>query len=313
MSISQLNSLSSQFAALADTAGFDRNKDFHKQEIQSILDTHKDNPDFNLLALVKEHCCLRGFGEPLGERLEHDMAHVVIGMVFHEDMKEGNLKPEEQSDFQTGRYIEVFANDIEQKISPNGTLATWHRQNPDAFNASPFHPALADIAQSVEGEENYVRTLCWIIGGHTQQRAANIRYVNADARVELENIVENLGYETSFEINGDSINFAVETPIWSIKAPDGTIYSCLPDCDPVLPSGSNGIEDFQSFKFPDEERIKTIYKRAEPAIDLIKQTAEDKTMEQALQSIKVEELISVIQKTTVPETLVSSPPSNKPT
>lgn len=294
MPIADVESLTHRFGRLAQAAGFDQSQDFYRQEIPIILKKSADNPGLTWMDAVKEHCRLRGFSVLEG-RSEHDASHILVGLIYHCNLEAGLLRAEDHVDFQTGNHVEVFANDIESKLFPDGVLANWHRDHPEELVLNPHHPG---IITSVENEENYYRTLCWIIGGSTGHRAANIRYVSGaneeDQRFrgqnQLEGIVQKLGYAINYNKEGDFKEVS-----WSIAAPDGTVYFCDAQGKRSLPQGSNGVEVFRAFNFANERMVNDFYNTANSVINYVHLHRRGRTVQETLNSVSVAELVAVIR------------------
>ncbi|MEZ5813916.1 MAG: hypothetical protein R3E13_04240 [Alphaproteobacteria bacterium] len=266
-------------------------QDFYKQEIPTIFKLLEEEPNLSVLSATKEHERLRGLSDYKG-RYEHDAAHFILGLIYNRCQKASILEEKDYIDFQTGSHSEVLIMDIETKISPKGVLNNYHASNPNALKIKPDD---FSIIESVESEENYYRTLGWIIGGEIGQRIANIRYISGDndeeqglrGKSELENIMTELGYKTAFHKEAD-----FQKITWSVKTPEGKKYYWNSSEDYALPEGHNGTEIFQTFTFHNKEMLSTIYKLVNPLIDLVRVRAQEKSMDVALNNLTVREVIN---------------------
>ena len=131
-------------------------------------------------------------------------------------------------------------------------------------DADTFSRSVGDVYQQFAGVTNLGRTLYWMVGRQTGEttesmiKAGGFDYTS-DSIIDA---AEGFGIQTkSFD------HHSYRWGYWEVVS-GGERYCCL-EGESVLPSGSNGYEDFNAFVMPNVDIIKAVYDRIRPMLEEI--------------------------------------------
>lgn len=260
------------------------------EEYHKILEI---NPDMPLKEAVGIH--VRGWGFKTTQGFVHEFGHFLVGL---------SGVPEYQ-----GRMdAEIYALPMETLINRMGFT---HGPVPD------FSVFLGEAHQRYENLHpgtNLDRALYWLLGEKTGQT------------------MEEMIHRDKYDFSGQSIRERAEKKYgikcrtapedgrqegrWEIEIKGKIVYR-FNVSDPlqnVLPSGSNGVEEFQEFVFPPPARLEEVYRRVHPMLEHIREAMSpgrdyDERI-RLLENMKLSELTAGLDMQALPPLATAGPAQN---
>jgi hypothetical protein len=287
---------------------FNELEDNFKQEAEHFLAQAIRDPNYSLFDAIAQHAVSRGLTFDLNDIgdlpqeqkdfwLTHDAVHVIKGLMDLLMLRHGVLSSERYADYQSGHHSELTVFEMQDDSSDE--LVTPTTMSIATGTKAPIPSVFCDVARAdVSMEENYTRTLCWLIGGFSGDRFQNIRYFNGNdmntekGRKFFEDFLGQFGFHCELEKND-----IFDVVGWSVKDNDGNLlFGQSPYIQDKLPHGSNGVQNFERFQFASEDELKLffeIYKRIDNMLEI--GARGNSNLRQFFKDIKLRDIVDGIE------------------